>query len=110
MPQVVTPRCTDQHAYTLGADNAEVEASIADNAGGDFMVTSITASFDDAAHALLILEDGDGGTTVWGMHIYDKEHIEFKTPIRITGEAVATLATGGANIAGAVSIQGYGPV
>lgn len=103
----VSPRPTDWGTYALGSDNAEVEVNQAAVSGQEHYITSITASYDEAAVGLLTLEDGDGVTQLLGVHVFSHVEITFPHPIRITAEAVLTLAAGGAGVAGAVSMQGY---
>jgi hypothetical protein len=103
-----TIRPADWSETTLGGDNASAVATKAAVAEGQHFITSVVASFDDTAHALLTLADGVG--TQWQRHVYDGIAIDFAQALGMfaRGDAVvATLATGGSGIAGSVTIAGY---
>ena len=88
------------------ATDAAATATRAAQAGRQHVVKAVTASFDQAAVALLTLRDG--ATVVWQGYVHNQAAVEFPSGVAATrGNAVsAELAAGGAGVTGAVALHG----
>jgi hypothetical protein len=105
---IATHRPSDWSESTLGSDAAAAAASHAVSAETQHYLTMITASFDEAAVALLTVTDGS--TIFFRQHVHSQFELSFDSPLTmfVRGKAItASLASGGSGVAGQVTIAGY---
>jgi|TARA_R100000306_G_C4298286_1_gene103740 hypothetical protein len=103
-----TIRPADWSVTTLGSDNAVATAAKAAVAETQHYLTSVVASFDESAVALLTI--ADGVATRFQIHVFDSEVVTFDAAMGsfLRGDPItASLAAGGSGIAGSVTITGY---
>lgn len=91
---------------TATATAATATATRAAAANRQHVVHAVTASFDQAAAALLVIRDG--ASVVWQGYVHNQAAVEFPAGIAATiGNAVsAELSSGGTGVTGAVALHG----